>query len=39
MVKTLPSNAQGEGLISGQRAKIPHFLGTKNQNKQPEAIL
>ena len=32
VVKTLPSNAGGRGLIHGQGAKIPHALGPKNQN-------
>ena len=32
VVKTLPSNAGGAGLIPGQRAKISHALGPKNQN-------
>ena len=33
MVKTLPSNAVGAGLIPGRRAKIPHMPhGQKNQN-------
>ena len=32
MVKTLPSNARGAGLIPGRRAKIPHAWGSKNQN-------
>ena len=32
MVKTLPSNAGGVGLIPGQGAKIPHASGPKNQN-------
>ena len=32
MVKTLPSNAGGVGLISGWGAKIPHALGPKNQS-------
>ena len=32
MVKTLPSNEGGEGLIPGQVAKIPHDSQTKNQN-------
>ena len=32
MVKTLPSKAEGEGSISGQRAKIPGASGPKNKN-------
>ena len=32
MVKTLPCNAGGVGLIPGWGAKIPHVLGSKNQN-------
>ena len=32
MIKTSPSNAVGEGLISDQEAKIPHALWPKNQN-------
>ena len=32
MAKTLPSNAEGVGLIPGRRAKIPHALQPKNQN-------
>ena len=32
MVKTLPSNAEGVGLIPGQGAKIPHASQPKNQN-------
>ena len=32
MVKTLPSNAGGAGLIPGQGAKIPHPLQPNNQN-------
>ena len=32
MVKTSPSNAVGVGSIPGGEAKIPHFLGPKNQN-------
>ena len=31
-VKTLSSNAGGEGLIPGWRAKLSHALGPKNQN-------
>ena len=31
MVKTLPSNAGGEGSIPGQEAKIPHALGPKSK--------
>ena len=37
MVKILPSNARGTGLIPGQRAKIPHASQPENQNiKQKE---
>ena len=32
MAKTLPSNAEGVGLIPGRRAKISHALQPKNQN-------
>ena len=32
MVKTSPSNAGVAGSIPGQRAKIPHAAGPKNQN-------
>ena len=32
LVRTLPSSAGGAGLILGQRAKIPHASGPKNQN-------
>ena len=32
MVKTLPSNAWGEGSIPGQEAKIPHASKSKTQN-------
>ena len=32
VVKNLPFNAKGAGLIPGQGAKIPHALGPKNQN-------
>ena len=31
MVKTLPYNAGGAGLIPGQRAKIPHVSWTKKK--------
>ena len=31
VVKTLPSNAGGEGLIPGRGAKIPHALQPKDQ--------
>ena len=30
--KTLPSNAEGAGLIPGQGAKIPHVSWPKKQN-------
>ena len=33
VVKTLPSNAVGAGLIPGWGAKIPHTSGPKNQNR------
>ena len=37
MVKILPSNAGGAGLIPDQRAKIPHASQPENQNiKQKE---
>ena len=32
VVKTLPPNAGGVGLTSGQGAKIPHALWPKNRN-------
>ena len=32
VVKTLPSNAGGVGVILGQEAKIPHAWQPKNQN-------
>ena len=32
VVKTLPSNAGGVGLITGLGAKISHVLRPKNQN-------
>ena len=32
VVKTLPSNAGGVGLIPGKGAKIPHASWLKNQN-------
>ena len=32
VVKTLPSNAGGVGLIPGLGTKIPHALRPKNQN-------
>ena len=32
MVKTLPSNVGGMGLIPGQGAEIPHVLRPENQN-------
>ena len=32
VVKTLPSNAEGAGLIPGFGAKIPRALQPKNQN-------
>ena len=32
VVKTLPSNAGGPGLIPVQRAKLPHTLWPKNWN-------
>ena len=31
VVKTLPSKAKGTGWIPGQRARIPHASGPKNQ--------
>jgi len=39
VVKTSPSNARSEGLITGQRAKIPHALWPKGQKHKTEAIL
>lgn len=32
VVKNLPSNARGSGLITGQGAKIQHASGPKHQN-------
>ena len=32
MVKTLPSNAGGEGWIPGQGVEMPHASWQKNQN-------
>ena len=32
VVKTLPSNACGEGSIAGQGAKIPHAVQSESQN-------
>ena len=32
LVKTLPSNARGVGLIPGWETKIPHASGPKTQN-------
>ena len=34
VVTTSPSNAGGEGLITGRGVKIPHALWSKNQNKK-----
>ena len=34
MVKTSPSNAEGEGSVLGQEAKIPHASWPKDQNIQ-----
>ena len=34
VVRTLPSNAGGVGLILGQGVKIPHASGPKNQNRK-----
>ena len=31
VAKTLPSNAESDGLITGQEAKIPQASGPKNQ--------
>ena len=39
MVKTLSSNAVGEGLILGRGAKIPHASGPKKPKHKTEAIL
>ena len=36
VVKTLPSNARSEGLITGQRAKIPHALWPNKNIKQKQ---
>ena len=38
MVKTLPSNAGGVGLIHGWGANIPYASGPKNLNQKTEAI-
>ena len=32
VVKTLPSNAGGEGSITGQGVKIPHVVQPESQN-------
>ena len=32
VVKTLPPNVAGAGLIPGRGTRIPHTLGPKNQN-------
>ena len=32
VVKTLPSNAEGAGLIPGRGAKVPHASRPRNQN-------
>lgn len=34
VVKNLPSNARGSGLITGQGAKIQHAPGPKHQNRK-----
>ena len=34
MVKTLPSNAAGAGLIPGWETKIPHACGPRKQNRK-----
>ena len=39
VVKTLPSNPGGAGLISGWGAKITHTLWPKKQKYKTEAIL
>ena len=39
VVKSLPSNAGGVGLIPGRRAKIPQALQPKNQKYKTEAML
>ena len=39
VVKTLPSNAGGEGSIPGWGAKIPHASWPESQNIKKEAIL
>ena len=39
MIKTSPSNAVGEGLISDQEAKIPHALWPKNQNIKQNIVI
>ena len=38
-VKTLPSNAEGVGLIPGQGTEIPHTKKKKMPQKHPEAVL
>ena len=38
MVKTLPSNAGGAGLIPGQGTKIPHASWLKNPKHKTEVI-
>ena len=39
MVKTLPSKVQGEGLIPGRGAKIPHALWPTVPKYKTEAIV
>ena len=39
VVKTLPSNAGGVGLIPGWGAKIPHALWPKKSKHNTEATL
>jgi len=40
VVKTLPSNAEGTGLIPGRGTKIPHVVwyGTKKKEKENMVI-
>ena len=39
VVRTLPSDTQGEGPIPGQGVKIPRASGPKNTKFKPAAVL
>ena len=39
VVKTLPSNAGGVGMIPGQGTEIPHALQPKKTKHKTEAVL